>query len=154
MPIRLLLALILTFTTAHVRAEVHEAVPAQAPAVASPSDLITEIQGTWRMERSAGGWNEKVVEGNLESLTRYTADGKVEESHTVQFALSRKDDGAKHYKIVKMEFTEGPQKGLVVPADVLQQLPGYLYEVTDDTFVEHSPQRDGKTRKHLWKRVE
>lgn len=115
--------------------------------------LLEEIQGEWRLDQTNGRWTTKTIEGNKDSLIRYEQDGSIRAAHRSEFQV-REHEGVKVFKVTRMEFTEGPQKGLVVPAAFLGG--GYVYTVDGDTWTEaqglmtHSV---GKEKIYHWKRV-
>ncbi|TWU65651.1 hypothetical protein [Crateriforma conspicua] len=123
----------------------------ESEAAKSDPELLAELQGVWRLERGNGGWVIKQIDGNHETLTRYNAEGAVDESHRATISVQKAGDD-KRFSIATMEFTAGPRKGIQVPQGLLQNL-GYVYRVDSSAFTEIHSRPDGTTQTHRWRRV-
>jgi hypothetical protein len=118
----------------------------------STKELLSEVQGTWKLEQEDGKWTTKTITGNKSKLLRYNADGTVRAGHDTEFTLEELD-GVKVYRPIQITRTEGPGKGTTFTSGPRS---GYVYTIDDNTWTEaqglmsHS---NGNVRVFQWKRV-
>lgn len=123
----------------------------ESASVPKSEQIAEELQGTWRLDKGNGAYTLKTITGLSERLTRYDADGNVTHSQEAKFEVSE-SNGIRLFQLKQLKMTEGPDKGLVVPASFLGE---YNYKVEGDTLIEVQGLKAGgrKMRTFRWKRT-